>query len=125
MKSCLLVFGLRYAGWYLQLSNLKPTQVCSAQAGRPVIYKSKGGTSRELVTSIQPLKRPTDYWNKSLPASVSLNCANNIISQLLFAFTGKISLFQWKAFRDKDIPIHLVTQSLKSCHYLLGYFVKI
>jgi hypothetical protein len=28
------VFGWRYAGWYLQLSNVKPTQVCSAPAGR-------------------------------------------------------------------------------------------
>jgi hypothetical protein len=27
-----LVFGLRYAGWYLQLSNVKPTQGCSAPA---------------------------------------------------------------------------------------------
>ncbi len=43
---------------------------------------------RELETSMQHLKRPTDYWNKSLPAISSLNCATNIISQLLFAFSG-------------------------------------
>jgi len=30
------VFGLRYAGWYLQLSNVKPTQV------------SNGGTSKGI-----------------------------------------------------------------------------
>jgi hypothetical protein len=29
----------------LKLSNVKVTQVCNAQAGRQVIYKSKGGTS--------------------------------------------------------------------------------
>jgi hypothetical protein len=38
MKSCLpLVFGWRYAGWYLQLSNVKPTQVRNAEAGRRAI----------------------------------------------------------------------------------------
>jgi hypothetical protein len=31
-----LVFGLRYAGWYLQLSNVKPTQVIN------------GGTSKGI-----------------------------------------------------------------------------
>jgi hypothetical protein len=41
-------FGLRYAGWYLQLYNVKPTLVCSVQAGRQVIYKSKGGTSKGI-----------------------------------------------------------------------------
>ncbi len=32
-----LVFGLRYAGWYLQLSNVKPTQVCSAPTASQAI----------------------------------------------------------------------------------------
>ncbi len=32
-----LVSGLRYAGWYLQLSNVKPTQFCSAPAASQVI----------------------------------------------------------------------------------------
>ncbi len=40
------MFGLRYAGLYLQLSNVKTTQ--SAQADRQVIYKSKGGTSKGI-----------------------------------------------------------------------------
>ncbi len=31
------VFGLRYAGWYLQLSNVKPIQVCSAPAASQAI----------------------------------------------------------------------------------------
>ncbi len=30
-------FGLRYAGWYLQLPNVKPTQVCSAPAASQAI----------------------------------------------------------------------------------------
>ncbi len=46
---------------------------------------------RELETSIQPLKRPTDYFSrtKAYQQSVSPNCVPNIISQLMFAFTGR------------------------------------
>jgi hypothetical protein len=33
-----VVFGWRYAGWSSQLSNFKPTRVCSAPAGRQVIF---------------------------------------------------------------------------------------
>jgi hypothetical protein len=99
-----LVFGLWYTGLYLQLSNVKPTQVFSAQAGRQVIYKSKSGTStqRELVTSFQPLKgrritRKKAYWQ-----SFSLNCVTNIISQLTVCshLLEEIGIFQWKAYRD-------------------------
>jgi lipopolysaccharide biosynthesis glycosyltransferase len=50
------VFGLRYAGWYSQLSNVKPTQV------------SNGSTSKEIMSSMQPLERPTDYYNKGVLA---------------------------------------------------------
>ncbi len=32
-----LVFGCRYAGRYLQLSNVKPTQICSAPAASQAI----------------------------------------------------------------------------------------
>jgi hypothetical protein len=42
------VLGLWYTGLYLQLSNVKPTQVCSAQAGRQVIYNSNGSTSKVI-----------------------------------------------------------------------------
>jgi hypothetical protein len=51
-----LVFGLRYAGWSLQLSNVKPTQV------------SNGSTSKEIMSSWQPLKRPTYYYNNGVLA---------------------------------------------------------
>ncbi len=39
-----LVFGLRYAGWFLQLS----TEVCNAQAGRQVISTTLAATQRNL-----------------------------------------------------------------------------
>jgi hypothetical protein len=32
-----LVFGLQYAGWYLQMPNVKPIQVCSAPAANQAI----------------------------------------------------------------------------------------
>jgi hypothetical protein len=34
---------------FLQLSNVKPSQVCMAQAGRQVISTALGGTSRGIV----------------------------------------------------------------------------
>jgi len=37
------VFGLRYAGWYLQLSNVKPIQVCSAPAASQAILANYSG----------------------------------------------------------------------------------
>jgi hypothetical protein len=45
---------------FLQMSNVKATQVCSAPAGRQDIYKTMATPQRELETSIQPFKRPTD-----------------------------------------------------------------
>jgi hypothetical protein len=45
----------------LQLSNVKPTQVCSAPADRYVISTITGGTSKGIMTSIMPLKMPKDY----------------------------------------------------------------
>jgi hypothetical protein len=46
----------------LQLTKVKPTQVCSAQAGRQVITTTLAArTSKEIMTSILPLKMPTDY----------------------------------------------------------------
>ncbi len=47
---------------------------------------------RELETSIQPLKRPTDYQQ-----SVSPNYGPNIISQLMFAFTGRNRFISMKS----------------------------
>jgi hypothetical protein len=44
---------------FLQLSNVKPTQVCSASAACQ--YFNTGGTSKGIMNSIMPLKRPTDY----------------------------------------------------------------
>jgi hypothetical protein len=46
---------------------------------------------KELETSIQPLKRPTDYYSrtKAYWQSFSLNCATNTTSQLMFAFSGR------------------------------------
>ncbi len=50
MKSCFpLVFGWRYAGWYLQLTYVQPTQVCSAAAGCQVISTTLAAPQRELL----------------------------------------------------------------------------
>ncbi len=37
------MFGLRYAGWDLQLSNVEPTQVCSAPAASQASWKIISG----------------------------------------------------------------------------------
>jgi hypothetical protein len=46
---------------FFQLSNIKPTQVCSTPADRQVISTITGGTSKGIITSILPLKMPKDY----------------------------------------------------------------
>jgi len=51
---------------FLQLSNVKPTKVCSAPAGRQVISTILAAPQKELCPqtsslSILPLKMPTDY----------------------------------------------------------------
>ncbi len=61
---------------YLQLSNGKPTLL------------TNGGTSKRIGTLIQPLKGRHITRPKAHRQPVSLNCANNIMSQLMFAFTG-------------------------------------
>ncbi len=57
-------------------------------------------SQRELETSVQPLKRPTDYWTKAYRQSVSLNFAINFISQLMLQLPEEIGLFQGKASGD-------------------------
>jgi hypothetical protein len=90
------------SGGSLKLSNDKPTQV------------SNGGTSKRTGTSIQALKRPTDYRTKTKAyrQSVSLNCANNIISQLMFAFTGRNRFNSmeslWRPFKNQKPPAKLI-----------------
>jgi hypothetical protein len=44
-----LVFGLRYAGWFLQLSHITPTEVGSAQAGRQVISTTLAAPQKKLL----------------------------------------------------------------------------
>ncbi len=44
---------------FLQFSNVKPTQVCSAPAGHLVISTTLVAPEKGIVTSILPLKRPT------------------------------------------------------------------
>jgi hypothetical protein len=46
---------------FLQLSNVKPTKVCSAPAGRQVISTILAPPFKGIMTSILPLKMPTDY----------------------------------------------------------------
>jgi hypothetical protein len=53
-----LGFGMRYAGWSLQLNNVKPTQVSNSR------------TSKEIRCLRQPLKRPTYYNNNGVSQSV-------------------------------------------------------
>jgi hypothetical protein len=57
MKSCLpLVFGWRYAGWYLLLSNVQPSQVCNEAARRQVISTTLAASQIQF-TSILPLRK--------------------------------------------------------------------
>jgi hypothetical protein len=100
-----LLFGLQYAGWYLQLYNVKPTQVCSVQSGRQVIYKSKGDTSQgigNLNSAFEITRLPTGQ--KAYRQSVSQNCATNITSQLQFVpyLPEETDLLQWTASRDTN-----------------------
>jgi hypothetical protein len=44
---------------FLQLSNVTPIQVCSAPAAK--LFNNTGGTSKGILTSILPLKKPKDY----------------------------------------------------------------
>ncbi len=83
---CLYQVGVRFAKsgvWlavrrkYLQLSNVKPTQF------------TNGDTSKRIRTLIQPLKGRQITKPKAYRQPVSLNCDNKIMSQLLFAFTGR------------------------------------
>jgi hypothetical protein len=83
---CYYQVGVRFAKsgfWlatrrkYLQLSNVKPTQL------------TNGGTSKRIGTLIQPLKGRHITKPKAYRQPVSLNCANKIMSQLIFAFTGR------------------------------------
>jgi hypothetical protein len=83
---CYYQVGVRFAKsgvWlavrrkYLQLSNGKPTLL------------TNGGTSKRIGTLVQPLKGRHITKPKAYRQPVSLNCANNIMSQLMFAFTGR------------------------------------
>ncbi len=76
------MFGLRYAGRYLQLSYVTPTEVCSAKAGRQVISTTLATPQSKLWDSVQ--EQRTNAYQQS----VSLYCATNTISQLVFAFTA-------------------------------------
>jgi hypothetical protein len=73
---------------YLQLSNVKPTQACSAPA-----------VSQLVSVCIWAVTRTKAYRQ-----SVSLNCANNILSQPKFAITGRNRLISmeslWKHFKN-------------------------
>ncbi len=67
---------------------------------------------RELETSIQPLKCQQFTWTKAYRQSVSLNCATNIISQLMFAFTGRnrfISMESlWRHLKTQKLTVTLI-----------------
>jgi hypothetical protein len=54
-----LFFSYNSLSTFLQSSNVKPTQVCSAPAGRQVFNKTSG-TSKGIMTSILHLKMPTE-----------------------------------------------------------------
>jgi hypothetical protein len=131
MKCCLpLVFGWRYAGRYLQLSNVQSTQFCSAAAEQHWRHL-EGNYYLNLNSTFENGRQITG--TKAYRKSVSLYCATNIISQLMFAFTGSnrfISMESlWRHFTNSKTArdaylcldlsihgnrtsIHLVTQSL-------------
>jgi hypothetical protein len=90
-----LVFGWRCAGWYLQLSNVKPTQDGSALADCQVIYKTMAASQRE--SDLNSAFKKADRLQKAYRQTVSLNYANNIISQLMFAFAGRNRFISMKS----------------------------
>jgi hypothetical protein len=62
------------------MEEANPSQPCTAHAGLT------GGTSKEIMSSILPLKRPTDYLTKG--GVLQKSTANT--SQRKLAFTGEI-----------------------------------
>jgi hypothetical protein len=56
---------------FLQLSNVKPIQICSATATHQVISTTWRHLKERIMTSIMPLKMPTDYRENDGPAHVN------------------------------------------------------
>jgi hypothetical protein len=59
---------------------------------KSVVHKwaATGGTSKEIMSSILPLKRPTDYLNQGRTGSrYDKNAQLTLLSQLKLAFTGR------------------------------------
>ncbi len=111
------LFGRRCAGLYLQLSYAKPMQDDSALSGRQVIYKNNGGTSTGIRPQFSLWKGQQITRTEAYRQTLSPNCANNIIRQLMFSFTGRNrfismeSLWRhfknWKTTRDAYLCLHL------------------
>jgi hypothetical protein len=78
---------------FLQLPNVKPTQVCSAQAGCQVISTAQAASQRELWNSILPLKKPTDYYStveqKRTGSQYDKNEQLTLLSQRKLALTSR------------------------------------
>jgi hypothetical protein len=67
------MFGLRYAGLYLQLSNVKTTQGCSAQADRQFTYKSRGGTSKGIGNFNSAFEKADRLLEQKLVKNISIH----------------------------------------------------
>ncbi len=102
-----LVFGLRYAGWSLQLSNVKPTQSAMGAPQRKLWAQGS-------LWKVWHITIITAYWQ-----SVSLSWANNITSQLMFAFTG------WNRFISIENAWHTLQNSKTTHDAYLGLDLSI
>ncbi len=83
--------------------SANPSLQCSSP---PSYFNNTGGISKGIITSILPLRKADrlQVQKRTGCQSVSLYCATNIISQLMFAFTG-INRFismesLWRQFKN-------------------------
>jgi len=96
----------------------------TVQYGKPT-QLTNGGTSKRIGTLIQPLKGRQITKPKTFRQPVSLNCDNKIMSQLMFAFTGRNRFKSmeslWRSFKNSITTREVsVSVSISICKKLLN-----
>jgi hypothetical protein len=92
MKNCLpLVFGWRYAGWYIATDqcSANPSLQCSSRP--PSYFNNTGGISKGIITSILLLRKAEGLQEQKFTGSQFHYIAPLTVSANLhmFAFTGR------------------------------------
>jgi hypothetical protein len=81
-------------GWNFPMLS-QPTSAVHQQAAKLLYLNNTGGISKGIMTSILPLKRPTDYYKKSVPTVSSLykpTCVGIYRKKYVFSMTNQRSL---------------------------------